>query len=68
MPNKRGTVMQASLAVVGAPLSIAVWFNSAGIVWLVAGLLLGSVVLKAHIFYQLASPDRGSYRLAHSYR
>jgi len=41
---KRGTVMQASLAIVGTVLSIAAWLDGAGVVWLAAGLLLGSVV------------------------
>jgi len=36
--------MQASLAVAGTLLSIAAWLDGAGVVWLVAGLLLGSVV------------------------
>src|ERR1700730_17980147 len=41
---KRATVMQASLAVVGTLLSIAAWLGGAGMTWLVAGILLGSVV------------------------
>jgi len=41
---RRGTVMQASLAVAGLLLSIAAWMSGAGRLWLVAGLLLGSVV------------------------
>jgi len=36
--------MQASLAVAGTVLSIAAWFDGAGIMWLVTGLLLGSVL------------------------
>jgi hypothetical protein len=41
---KRATVMQASLAVVGSLLAIAVWLVGAGLTWLLAGLVLGSVV------------------------
>jgi hypothetical protein len=41
---KRATVMQASLAVVGSLLAIAAWLVGAGLIWLLAGLLLGSVV------------------------
>jgi hypothetical protein len=41
---KRATVMQASLAVVGSSLAIAAWLTGAGLVWLLAGLVLGSVV------------------------
>jgi hypothetical protein len=41
---KRATVMQASLAVAGSLLAIAAWLAGAGLVWLLAGLLLGSVV------------------------
>lgn len=41
---KRATVMQASLAVAGSLLAIAAWLTGAGLVWLLAGLLLGSVV------------------------
>ena len=41
---KRATVMQASLAVVGSLLAIAAWLTGAGLVWLLAGLVLGSVV------------------------
>jgi Domain of unknown function (DUF1772) len=41
---KRATVMQASLAVAGSLLAIAAWLTGAGLVWLMAGLLLGSVV------------------------
>ncbi len=41
---KRATVMQASLAIVGTLLSIVAWVDGAGVVRLVAGLLLGSVV------------------------
>jgi hypothetical protein len=41
---QRATVMQASLAVAGSLLSIAAWLTGAGLVWLLSGLLLGSVV------------------------
>jgi hypothetical protein len=41
---ERATVMQASLAVAGSLLAIAAWFTGAGLIWLLAGLLLGSVV------------------------
>ena len=41
---KRATVLQASLAVAGSLLSIAAWLTGAGLVWLLAGLVLGSVV------------------------
>jgi len=41
---QRATVMQASLAVLGALLAIAVWNKSDNDTWLIAGLLLGAVV------------------------
>jgi hypothetical protein len=41
---QRATVMQASLAVAGSLLAIAAWLTGAGLVWLLAGLMLGSVV------------------------
>ena len=41
---QRGTVMQASLAIAGTLLGISCWLRTAGRVWLVAGILLGSVV------------------------
>jgi Domain of unknown function (DUF1772) len=41
---KRATVMQASLALAGSLLALAAWLTGAGLVWLLAGLLLGSVV------------------------
>src|SRR5262252_3823984 len=41
---QRGTVMQASLAISGSLLGISAWLNGAGRIWLVAGILLGSVV------------------------
>src|SRR5215468_12043016 len=41
---QRGTVMQASLAIAGLLLGICAWLNQAGRIWLVAGILLGSVV------------------------
>jgi Domain of unknown function (DUF1772) len=36
--------MQASLAVAGSLLAIAAWLVGAGLTWLLAGLVLGSVV------------------------
>ena len=36
--------MQASLAIAGSLLAIAAWLSGAGLVWLPAGLVLGSVV------------------------
>ena len=41
---RKGTVMQASLALVGLAAALAAWLAGAGIWWLVGGLLLGSVV------------------------
>ena len=41
---RRGTVMQASLAVVGLLASIAAWWQSDRVEFLIGGLLLGSVV------------------------
>jgi len=41
---QRGTVMQASLAIAGTLLGISAWLSQAGCIWLVAGILLGSVV------------------------
>jgi hypothetical protein len=41
---KRATIMQASLAVLGALLAVAAWFGGAGLVWLAAGISLGAVV------------------------
>ena len=41
---RRGTVMQASLAVVGLLASIAAWWQADRIEFLIGGLLLGSVV------------------------
>ena len=41
---KRATAMQASLAVVGSLLAIASWLVGSGLIWLLAGLVLGSVV------------------------
>jgi hypothetical protein len=41
---KRATLMQASLAVAGSLLAVAAWLVGAGLSWLVAGLVLGSVV------------------------
>lgn len=41
---RRATVMQASLAALGLVASIAVWLFGASFWWLVAGILLGSVI------------------------
>lgn len=41
---RRATVMQASLAVLGLAFGIAAWLDGAGWVWLIAGVVLGSVV------------------------
>ena len=41
---RRGTVMQASLAVVGLLASIAAWWQADRLEFLIGGLLLGSVV------------------------
>ena len=41
---KRATLMQAPLAVAGSLLAVAAWLLGAGPVWLLAGLILGSVV------------------------
>jgi hypothetical protein len=41
---KRATIMQASLAVAGSLLALAAWLVGTGLVWLLAGLLLGAVV------------------------
>jgi hypothetical protein len=41
---KRATDMQASLAVLGSLLAIAAWLTGTGLIWLLAGLVLGSVV------------------------
>jgi hypothetical protein len=41
---KRATVMQASLAVLGSLLAIAAWLTGTGLIWLLAGLVLGSIV------------------------
>jgi Domain of unknown function (DUF1772) len=41
---KRATVMQASLAVAGSLLALAAWLVGTGLTWLLAGLVLGSVV------------------------
>ena len=41
---KRATIMQAPLAVVGSLLAIAAWLVGTGPIWLLAGLVLGSVV------------------------
>ena len=41
---RRATVMQASLAAVGLVSSITAWLAGASFLWVVAGLLLGSVI------------------------
>jgi hypothetical protein len=41
---QRASVMQASLAVLGTLMALAVWNKGASDTWLVAGLLLGAVV------------------------
>ncbi len=41
---RRGTVMQASLAVIGLAASIAAWWHAGRVWFLVAGSLLGAVV------------------------
>ena len=41
---RRGTLMQAPLAIIGAFLGLASWWVGGGQTWLVAGLLIGSVV------------------------
>ena len=40
----RATAMQAPLAVIGLIAGIAAWFQGAGTGWLIAGLILGTVV------------------------
>jgi Domain of unknown function (DUF1772) len=41
---RRATVMQASLAAVGLVSSIAAWLAGASVLWVVGGVLLGSVI------------------------
>jgi hypothetical protein len=41
---KRAIVMQVFLVIAGSLLAIAAWLVGAGLVWLLAGLVLGSVV------------------------
>jgi Domain of unknown function (DUF1772) len=41
---RRATVMQASLAAVGLLSSIAAWLAGASFLWVIAGVLLGSVI------------------------
>jgi Anthrone oxygenase len=41
---KRAIVMQVLLVIAGSLLAIAAWLIGAGLVWLLAGLVLGSVV------------------------
>lgn len=40
----RGTVMQASLAVAGTLLGVSAFLSGEGLIWLIAGILLASVV------------------------
>lgn len=41
---RRATFMQAPLAIIGFLAALAVWLQGAGIVWLVAAVLIGAVV------------------------
>jgi hypothetical protein len=41
---RRATILQASLAAVGLVSSVAAWFAGAAFRWVVAGVLLGSVI------------------------
>ncbi len=41
---RRATILQASLAAVGLLSSVAAWFAGAAFSWVVAGVLLGSVI------------------------
>jgi len=41
---RRATVMQATCAAVGLLSSVAAWLAGAGFLWLIAGVLLGSVI------------------------
>jgi hypothetical protein len=41
---RRGTLMQAPLAIVGLLTAVAAWLTGGGIAWLVGGVLLGAVV------------------------
>jgi hypothetical protein len=41
---RRPTIMQATLAALGLVSSIVAWLAGAGVWWLIAGLLLGSVI------------------------
>jgi Domain of unknown function (DUF1772) len=41
---RRGTLMQAPLAIVGLLTAVAAWLAGGGIAWLVGGVLLGAVV------------------------
>jgi hypothetical protein len=41
---KRGTAMQAPLAVAGAIFGVAAWLTGSGAVWLIAALIIGAVV------------------------
>src|SRR3712207_6002420 len=41
---RRGTMMQAPLAIVGLLASIGAWMTGAGAAWLIGGVLLGAVV------------------------
>ena len=60
---RRATVMQATLAAVGLVASTAAWLAGASFLWVVAGLLLGSVIPFTLIVIlptnkQLLSPAR----------
>jgi Domain of unknown function (DUF1772) len=60
---KRATVMQASLAVIGFLAGLAAWLLGAGLVWLVAGLFILTVVPVTLIIIfptnkQLLAPGR----------
>jgi uncharacterized membrane protein len=41
---RRATIMQATLSVVGLLSSLAAWFAGASFLWVVGGMLLGSVI------------------------
>jgi len=41
---RRATIMQASCAAVGLLSSVAAWLSGASVGWLIAGILLGSVI------------------------
>src|SRR5215469_17804476 len=41
---RRATVMQATCAAVGLLSSVAAWLSGASVLWLLAGVLLGSII------------------------